>query len=640
MSDALQFIIELADKVSAPARAQAAALGGVEKELQAVQGAMASLEKQGAIAKALGDTGKMSTVADKLGKLGGAADLLKGQLPGVAAGGGQVSSMAEALTGQLGSAIPGAEGLTGALGELGAAAGPIGIAIAALVATLAGLGMALYAGAKLAISASDFKGDMIDSYAAMVGSAEAGKATYDQIQGIAKALPMEAEKVHSLAAKFLAQGVAENQLGDIVGAMANVQAALGKNGEEAASKIEAIITRASTSGKFAIPERALAGSGLREVEIVDAIAKKLGKGRTEIAAQLKAGTIDASVGIAAMTEALNAKFGGIAAKQLLDLDVQASKFKENATELFSDVDASPLLEALGGVGSMFDSATPAGAAMKEMITGTFNAIFKAVAVVGPYVRAFFQGLIIAALQVYIAVKPVVRTIGDVMTALTGGAPGVDVMVTLAKWAVYAGIAIAALAALVLAPFVLMIAAGPMALAALAAIVTWVEEAGSAFLAAATSIGSSIVQGIASGISSGAQFVLDAIRNLGNSATGALKSLLGIASPSKVFAQLGGHTAAGFAQGIDAGAPDVAGSMTDMAMPPPALGAAAAGGGAGGGAGGASASSGGGGGVQIGAVTITIEGVKDAADLAQRLPTELAAAFEAIGLSMGIAPAGA
>jgi hypothetical protein len=110
-----------------------------------------------------------------------------------------------------------------------------------------------------------------------------------------------------------------------------------------------------------------------------------------------------------------------------------------------------------------------------------------------------------------------------------------------------------------------------------------------------------IDGLVNGITGGVSRVVDAAKNLGKSALDSVKSALGIHSPSTEMAMLGGHTATGFAQGIE-GSSDVAqASMSAMVAPPtPSTTAGAA---AGASAGGKSVS------VQVesGAVVVTVGG---------------------------------
>lgn len=66
------------------------------------------------------------------------------------------------------------------------------------------------------------------------------------------------------------------------------------------------------------------------------------------------------------------------------------------------------------------------------------------------------------------------------------------------------------------------------------------------------MGSQIMQGLVNGITSGLSAVKNAITGAGESAIGWFKEKLGIHSPSRVFAELGGFTMAGFDQGLNNG----------------------------------------------------------------------------------------
>ena len=80
-------------------------------------------------------------------------------------------------------------------------------------------------------------------------------------------------------------------------------------------------------------------------------------------------------------------------------------------------------------------------------------------------------------------------------------------------------------------------------------------------AQALSIGTGIANGIAKGISNGAAAITNAARAAAAMALDAAKKLLGIASPSKVFAdQVGYQMSAGMAAGIMRGIPDITGAI--------------------------------------------------------------------------------
>jgi hypothetical protein len=79
--------------------------------------------------------------------------------------------------------------------------------------------------------------------------------------------------------------------------------------------------------------------------------------------------------------------------------------------------------------------------------------------------------------------------------------------------------------------------------------------------AAMNIGTNIAQGIANGISNGVSAIVNAAKKAAQAALDAAMALLGVASPSKVFANLVGKPISqGMAAGIMAGLPDVTNAM--------------------------------------------------------------------------------
>ena len=67
---------------------------------------------------------------------------------------------------------------------------------------------------------------------------------------------------------------------------------------------------------------------------------------------------------------------------------------------------------------------------------------------------------------------------------------------------------------------------------------------------AISIGENLVKGLWEGISDKVDWVCDKIAGMGKSIEKAIKKTLGIASPSKVFAEIGRYTAEGFGLGFE------------------------------------------------------------------------------------------
>ncbi|MBN3005595.1 phage tail tape measure protein [Chromobacterium alkanivorans] len=86
------------------------------------------------------------------------------------------------------------------------------------------------------------------------------------------------------------------------------------------------------------------------------------------------------------------------------------------------------------------------------------------------------------------------------------------------------------------------------------------------------LGSQIMQGLVNGITSGLSSVKNAITSAGDSTISWFKEKLGIHSPSRVFAELGGFTMAGLHQGITNNQAGPLGAVTSMAKKLTAAGA--------------------------------------------------------------------
>lgn len=105
--------------------------------------------------------------------------------------------------------------------------------------------------------------------------------------------------------------------------------------------------------------------------------------------------------------------------------------------------------------------------------------------------------------------------------------------------------------------------------AMAGVLSWF---GISLPARFTDFGRNMLQGLVNGITSALGAVKAAITGAGESAVGWFKEKLGIHSPSRVFASLGGFTMAGLAQGIEGGQGGALGAVMSVAKKLTAAGA--------------------------------------------------------------------
>jgi hypothetical protein len=301
-----------------------------------------------------------------------------------------------------------------------------------------------------------------------------------------------------------------------------------------------------------------------------------------------AGANMAGQSVKRLTDDVKARFGGVAAAQLLDLNVQTEKLRENFGQLFSNLHIEELLKGLASITALFSQSTMTGRALRNIVSLMLQPLIDATTAAAPVMKRFFQGLVIGALLVTIAVLQVRKwfrqTFGDSevlkgmdlqKAALYAGitavglfgvafvAMGALVVGALAAampfiWAAVTAVGALAVSGLVLAaPFILgAIAIGALVAAGLALYDLWKEVDW-------TELGSAIVDGIVGGVKSGAKWVIDAVSDLGANAMTALKEKLGIASPSKAFARLGLAIPEGLESGVEAGTPAAKGAVGRM-----------------------------------------------------------------------------
>ncbi|MGA4374938.1 phage tail protein [Ralstonia nicotianae] len=167
------------------------------------------------------------------------------------------------------------------------------------------------------------------------------------------------------------------------------------------------------------------------------------------------------------------------------------------------------------------------------LSGAFSVVMRAVAVLGRVLLMNPIGLLVTAIAVaayliYRYWEPISAFFSglwqQVKTAFDGGIAGVSALIL--NWS-------------------------PAGLfyAALAPVLQWF---GFDVPAKFTEFGANIVQGLANGIRSAIGWVTDAVGSVASGAIAAFKSLLGIHSPSRVFAELGGFTMAGLGEGLTRG----------------------------------------------------------------------------------------
>ncbi len=596
--------VKLDDQVTAPAKSAEKAMGGLEKAT------LANIATQGKMANV------MASVRDAVSS---SVDGMRSAFSSLAGGDvrGAIQGVTDSIAGMaklLDLVVPG-------LGQ----AASILIQIAGGFAGVAA--MIVKGGIELAISSSAAKQEMLTLFDAMGQGVVSGEALEGVIDGLKDKFGISKDRMAGYANELQKLGVTDlSKLEQGILAMSSA-AALSKNGANALLEFQKRIKLAADSGEtLQLADKQLRSLGETGADL-GAIAKIMGTDIEKLRSGLKNGTVDAAKFGDALEKAVIKK-GSKALDRLANSAGELkAKWNESIGDLFEDLSDStgPFMAEVGKLLAVFSQSTESGKAMKAGVTAAFSAILGVATKVVPYIVNFLKDIVILSLKAYIAVKPLiarfdawaksadgVKTIETIMSALWTVLKGVGVAVLIV--AGYFGVMVAAMTAVSIAVWTAVGAFASFAGDTAAALAAWVSTAASAAY--------NFVAGLVAGISGGIGQVIGAVSGLAKSATDTFTSALGIKSPSKVMAELGGHMTSGLSGGLDAGASDVAGASSGMASaavkgatsaPAPA------------------AATSGGGGNTIN-VTVTIDGAgKSAMEITQEM---VAAVFARMALQAG------
>jgi hypothetical protein len=261
------------------------------------------------------------------------------------------------------------------------------------------------------------------------------------------------------------------------------------------------------------------------------------------------------------------KFGPDFEEQMLSLDEQSKVFHANISETFGGLKVEGLLGGLQKLGALFDSNTASGRAMKVVFESIFQPIVDGATNAVPKVERFFIQLEILAVRAMLAIKPYGSTILKVGEAFAIGA-AIIVGFFVASIALATGLILGAVAAV-----------GYLAAGIKVQIDAWINLGRTivGFFQGVdlVAMGRAMIDGLVNGITGGAKAVVDAMKGVVTGAVDGAKHLLGIASPSKVFAEIGMQTGAGMSVGVDRSSVGVQDSLERMVAPPSAQPSAAA-----------------------------------------------------------------
>lgn len=506
--------------------------------------------------------------------------------------------------------------LQGALSQFGPE-GQAAAQVLAIVEKIASIvGGLLKAGADLSIASGTFRENTTLAFEGLLGGEAAAAALYEKALDLSDKSGLSKEAVVAKLQKQISAGVSEADALKEINAIAAATLGLG---EGKASKIDSLLTKIAATDK--VSSRvfdSLGVAGLAADDLYAKLGQTTGKTRQELEALAKAGKLSSAEVSAAIEAVIEDKFGKLRDKAGQTIprilgDIQdefarlfdkvtgtegAGKFKTMLSGFSEMLTTGPQAEKLrsafnelfgnlfGLIGDSVDMGT-AGEIVDGIASG-IHRIGEFIKDITPGVSGFFKGFAKGFEQF----MPALGALPRLLMTITGGVGGLGGLFEMAGkgLAYFLGFLLLLAEGFAFFGGMLLTIVGVVA-SAVAAVLGligslvstisgyWddlkasVSGLGPDLGGAASGAGGAIIDGFVSGIDSKAGAVAEAVVRAAGNAIAAAKRILGIASPSRVFAEIGDYTGQGFALGIDGAANDVVHSARTMAQDAAAASAA-------------------------------------------------------------------
>lgn len=420
MALAVDYTINLVDKLSGPAATAASSLNKAGRAMRDTKEKLEQLkQKQVEQASGLGKTaaaldalvakeGKGSTAVDALTKtFNKQADAARSTAVAIRNTGEKVKDLSEASNKPAGKSLSSmASGVTDLLG-------PLALAFVSFKALTGVAGVALEARAH--------KLNTLGQLQSVTQSADKAKEVYNHTQKIADNLNVSQDKVQEVALDLMKSRLPSTSLEGTITAITALEKG---QGPEAAAKLTALVKGSAFKKSFGITREDAMALGTNTNEIYSEIAKNTHQGVDEVRAQMQYGQVSAKDGLDALNTLLTRK--NKAALDIAKMDPSAlfGKFKETLGRLFEDIDLGPIGDALKQVTLMFDRTTVTGKSFKALLNGAAKLIGATMSFVIPIVGTLIDKFTLLGLKVYVALIPVFGSVRRAFKALGVDGEGV------------------------------------------------------------------------------------------------------------------------------------------------------------------------------------------------------------------------
>lgn len=459
-----------------------------------------------------------------------------------------------------------------------ALAGGLAAVAAAAVAVTAALVAGAVALAKWVITTASAERSLNLVREAAMGSAEQARALGTQVDALAGKVGTSKEALNGLAVSLRNGGLGGEQLVDTFNAVGQAAAAMG---DQAGATLRGLVERSRVTQRMFVNPLELRGTGISFDELATELAGSMKVGVDKAKAALWEGRVPLGEGAKALRATVEKKFGDVNIRKMLSLEGIAETIGKKLSLMTKGIDLDRANKPLATLLGLLDEGTFTGHTMKRAVTAIGNGLVTAFEKSAPMIEKFTKGLVIGALQVYVAYLKVKRALSGAFgdSKLLENVDLVKTGVTVAKGAILGLAAAAALvgAAVVVgfAPFVWVgkqlatVAEGVVDLVNLIEDIDWPGTA------------RAMIDGLVNGLKAGKDRVVKAVSELAQGVKDTFTGKMLIKSPSKVFERYGDNIDEGLAGGVERG-----GRAQEAVDGMVAVPAARSGGGAAGSAGGA------------------------------------------------------
>ncbi len=395
-----------------------------------------------------------------------------------------------------------------------------------------------------------------------------------QVALLASKVPTSTAALNDLATQLMRTRLSGDTVVDAFNAISQASAAAGP---EVGKQIEDWITRGQRWGRMQLNPLEMQNTGIMFKDVAREYATAQRIGFDQAQKELFIGTAKLSAGATALRTVVERQFANINAQKMLTLDHITETWAKHLRTLTTGVDFTKIAGPLGEIMNLFDASTGSGKALKSMVESLGTSIGEVFHAAVPWVQDFVEKAEILSLRAILKFYDV----RDAIREMTGDKKALTTA-NLFRDALYG---VGAAAAAVAVPFALLafsMATIMVPFAAIAAIVTAVGYGLVKLVDALpgyartvvdywSGIGKSMMEGLVNGILGTAQRVAEAVVKVASMAKQAFTGALEIHSPSRVFAEYGRQTTAGYMKGLDETAGNAQRSVDKMAPSAPASG---------------------------------------------------------------------